>query len=128
MRFTSSRSPGPGGRPAGSTTPVLPVGRRVFVNCPTSPGGRVTLTDGAGRAATRSLADGAEVEILAWQPRGAGGTRYHVQSTCDELQGWVAAHNLRAARQPAAPAPPAPPRPQPVARPEPAGRKFGQRT
>jgi hypothetical protein len=128
MRFTPSRSPAASGRPARSTGPVLSVGRRVFVNCPTSPGRRVTLTDAAGKAATESLADGAEVEILAWRPRGAGGTRYHVQSTRGELHGWLAADNLRAARQAEAPpAAPAPPRQEPAEKPEPAGRKFGQR-
>jgi hypothetical protein len=91
---------------------------------------RVTLTDGNGSTALAALADGTEVEIVAWQPRGAGGTRYRIKATTDGVQGWLGAADLRprpappeppVARAPAAaPLPPpsaAKPRPRPASRP-----------
>ena len=100
---------------------MLPVGRRVFVNCPRDEGS-VSLTDALEKGGAGSLPDGAEVEILAWRPRGPGGARYQVQSTRDGLEGWVSADHLRA---PAALGPPAPqPTPAPAADPP---RKFGRR-
>jgi hypothetical protein len=86
--------------------PVLAVGRRVLVNGNGDGSRRVTLTDPTGTTATGLLADGTEVEILAWQPRGAGGTRYRIRATTGDVQGWLAAANLR----------PAPPPPEPVRR------------
>src|SRR5437867_467948 len=59
--------------------PVHAAGWRVIV---TSPGGRskrVTLTDSDATTAVATVAAGAEVEILAWQPS-AKGTRYRVLS------------------------------------------------
>ena len=108
---------------------MLSVGRRVFVN------GRdgVVLTDEAGRSVAHRLADGAEVEILAWRPRGAA-TRYRIQSTSGDTEGWVAADELRPARHPvetATRAPAAVPSAAPPTarsvRADEGGRKFGQR-
>ena len=102
-------------------SPVLSVGRRVFVN------GRdgVVLTDEAGRSVSQRLPDGAEVEIVAWRPRGGAGTRYRVRSMLGDAAGWVGADELRPTRHPVetpapTPASTAEPRPE-------SGRKFGQR-
>ena len=106
---------------------ALSAGRRVFVNCPGIPRG-VALTDDEGKSVSR-LEDGAEVEILAWRPRGGAGTRYRVQSTRDHAEGWLAAEELRAARQPApTPLPdPAPRREVPVTVRDDIRRGFGSR-
>src|SRR5213593_2229086 len=112
----------PTARPARSSTPVLSVGRRVVVRGPRDDG-RVALTDALGTADAGSLPDGAEVEILAWRPRGPGGARYQVQSTRDGLEGWLSADHLRAL---AAVKPPAP-EPAPVAVADPP-RRFGRRS
>lgn len=79
-----------------STGPVLSVGRRVFVNSSSRSASddRVPFTDEAGTSIRGTLADGAEVEILAWRPRGATGPRYRVHST-DGRDGWLPAENLR---------------------------------
>jgi hypothetical protein len=79
-----------------SSAPVLAVGRRVFVHCPSPSNGRTFLLDDAGNPAATSLPDGTEVEIVAWRPRGGGGLRYRVQSTQDRIEGWLAADSLRA--------------------------------
>ena len=71
----------------------------MFVNSPSSPKGRIVLTDYAGEGPLRSLADGAEVEILAWQPRGPSGARYQVHSLRDCREGWLTTENLRAVRR-----------------------------
>jgi len=86
---------------------VLAVGHRVHVA--RSEGGpvRVALTDDAGAKPLGSLADGNQVEILAWQPRGAG-TRYRVRSLDDGLEGWLAVGNLRRADPVLAPSRPLP--------------------
>jgi hypothetical protein len=75
---------------------VLSVGRRVFVNASSrgASGDRVALMDEAGTTICGTLADGAEVEILAWRPRGATGPRYRVHSE-DGRDGWLPAENLR---------------------------------
>jgi len=122
---------GPDSSPAArpGRVPVLSVGRKVFVNARDG----VVLTDEAGRSMSRRLADGVEVEIVAWRPRGGGGTRYRVHSTAGDADGWVLADELRAARHPVeiareatAPAPTRVPSAPPV-RAEESGRKFGQR-
>ena len=69
---------------------VLSVGRRVYVNCR----GRVALTEDDGRLSTNTLADGVEVEIMAWRPGGAG-TRYRVHARKEGHEGWLAADALR---------------------------------
>ena len=101
---------------------ALSVGRRVYVNCR----GRVALTEDDGRVSATSLADGAQVEIVAWRPGGAG-TRYRVRAS-EGHEGWLAADALRptatvAADQPAATKPTAPP----VRFARDTHRKFGQR-
>jgi hypothetical protein len=109
---------------------VLAVGRRVYVSRSEDGPVRVTLTDDAGTNALATLADGHEVEILAWRPRGSG-TRYHVRSTREDLEGWVAVGNLRrlavappiSAPSPTVSAPP-PPRARESGY---SGRRFGQR-
>ncbi len=134
MPFIPPRSPMPTGRSSRSSGPVLSVGRRVFVNCPRERSGRVVLTDDAGRTAPHSLADGAEVEIVAWRPRGSGGTRYRVHATRDGLEGWLSVDDLRPTARPAAAAvaagAPDAAAARGPARPEPKdpGRKFGQRS
>jgi len=114
-------------RPLRGAGPVLSIGRRVFVNCPRDGAGRVLLADDAGRTEATSLADGAEVEILAWRPRGSGGTRYRVHSMRDGLEGWLAAENLRACRLPVSPESPLPATP-PRAQAGDTRRRFGQRS
>jgi hypothetical protein len=79
----------------GSKGPIFAVGHRVFVTCGNAQRG-VTLTDSTGDTALGTLADGAEVEILAWQPRGPGGTRYRIRPVAGTVEGWLGATNLRA--------------------------------
>ena len=81
---------------------VLAVGRRVLVSCPGGATGRATLTDVKGITPLATLPHGAEVEILGWQPRGAGGTRYSIRSSESGVEGWLGVESLRA------PAPPPP--------------------
>ena len=114
-------------------TSVFAVGRRVYVACSRDLAPQVALKDDAG-VVTRgggSLRDGAEVEILAWRPRGFGETRYRVRSTDTGLEGWLAGDNLRATL--VAVAPPEETSPSTVAA-DPrraafadTGRRFGQR-
>jgi hypothetical protein len=105
---------------------VLAIGQRVFVHCVGDRNGSVVLADEAGKALRSTLADGVEVEVVAWRPRGSGGTRYRVRAAGDGTDGWVHSSNLRTMLVP----PPvvAPPPGAPVATdPGPAGRRFGQR-
>jgi len=99
-RFSSAR-------PHGS---IFAVGRRVYVAGSGALDGRVALTDDAGENAVATVADGTEVEILAWRPRGSAGTRYRVRSVRNGLEGWIAVANLRGARSAVSPAPAVPPR------------------
>ncbi len=78
--------------------PVYAVGWRAYVACPGDSRARVALTDDVGTNALGSLPHGSEVEILAWRPRGAGGTLYRVRATRDGLEGWLAVGNLRSAQ------------------------------
>jgi hypothetical protein len=126
-----TQTPGPGPRSSG---PAYSVGRKVFINCAATPRRDVTLTDDTGNVVPPALGDGLEVEILAWRPRGAGGTRYRVRCTKDGREGWVGAQELRGAARPGTERPAvAPPRPVAPARPvrdqvaEEAERKFGRR-
>ncbi len=118
--------------PARSRGPVLAVGRRVYVARSEDGPVRVPLTDYAGANALATLADGNEVEILAWRPGGSG-TRYCVRSTCDGFEGWLGGGNLRSSQSAVSPAPIAPAAPaahSALARARPseaAGRRFGQR-
>ena len=110
---------------------VLAVGRRVYVACPSDMFTGATLTNEAGTSPLASLADGTEVDILAWRPRGSSGTRYRVRSARDGLEGWLPAGNLRASLSPVAPTdasakPPGTPSPS-VESGLDSGRRFGQR-
>jgi hypothetical protein len=116
----------PSGRQAASSTPVLAVGQRVFVNTVGGRAGTVPLMDESGKVLRSSLADGLEVEVIAWRPRGAGGTRYRVQAGRDGADGWLHAGNLRTTLVPP-PAAESPAPPQPTAEPRSGGRRFGQR-
>jgi len=110
---------------------VFAVGRRVYVACSEDHPAPVALTDAAGTDALTPLADGTEVEILAWRPRGSDGTRYCVRSTCNGVMGWLPVDNLRNTRA-AAPAPAEAPSaragdPGPAIVPDDGKRRFGQR-
>ena len=107
--------------------PVIAVGQRVFVNCPASPSGSVILADENGKVRTTThLADGVEVEVVAWRPRVAGDAHYRVRAPSNGADGWLAAGNLRRTLVPL-PAPEAPTAPPtPVADPD--RRRFGQRS
>ena len=74
---------------------VFAVGRRVYVACAGDRLAHVALTDDAGADARSRLADGTEVEILAWRPRKFDGTRYRVRVTREGFEGWLAGDNLR---------------------------------
>jgi hypothetical protein len=102
---------------------ALSVGRRVYVNCR----GRVALTEDDGRVSATSLADGVEVEIVAWRPGGAG-TRYRVRAS-EGHEGWLAADALRqtAVAGAAEPAVAAKPPAAPARFARDTHRKFGQR-
>jgi hypothetical protein len=81
------------------------VGQRAFVTDPSGRKALVALIDVSGKATLGQLADGAEVEILAWIPR-RGATLYRVQSTERKLEGWLGVANLRTSLAPSSPATP----------------------
>jgi hypothetical protein len=94
-------------RPSAKVSIVLAVGRHVFVNGSLDPSRSVVFTDEYGKCPTTvRLQDGAEVEVLAWRPRGSAGTRYRVRNQADGADGWLGADDLRttATRPPAEPA------------------------
>src|SRR5438132_385651 len=70
--FASVRLPTP------KAPPPLGVGSRVTVTCRSDGSDRVTLTDDNGTSALATVAEGVEVEILAWRPRRGADTRYRV--------------------------------------------------
>ena len=123
MSFIPRRS-APPGRPGTSATRVLAIGRRVFVHCTSERQGSVALTDENGTASSSRLADGVEVEVLAWRPRGSEGTRYRVRASADGSAGWLSAANLRTVAVAPPPAPPTPAGEMPAAD---VPRRFGQR-
>jgi hypothetical protein len=84
--------------PSGNAGQIFGVGRQAFVDCPGGREERTVLFDDKG-AVLGSLIDGAEVEVLAWLPRGSA-TRYLVRATHTELSGWLGAVNLRTTRVP----------------------------
>ena len=86
------------GPPVRTRESVFAVGRRVYVACAGERLAHVALTDDGGADAQTRLADGTEVEILAWRPRGSHGTRYRVRATRDGREGWLAVDNLRSTR------------------------------
>jgi hypothetical protein len=55
----------------------------------------VTLTDDSGTNVLATVADGVEVEILAWLPRRGGDTRYRVTPTGGGVEGWLGAASLQ---------------------------------
>jgi hypothetical protein len=83
--------------------PILAVGWRVVVTCPGGGSNCVTLTDMEGTTPLATVADGLEVEILAWQPFGAGGIRYRVLSVKGGVEGWLGAASLRPSQLPRSP-------------------------
>jgi hypothetical protein len=104
----------------------MAIGQRVFVDSAGSPSGSVPLGDLSGKIASAvRLADGDEVRVLEWRPRGANETRYRVQAP-HGVDGWLPAENLRSTLV-AVPrvAPAGPPRTTMVA--DSGGRRFGQR-
>jgi len=112
-------------RPSRKDT-VWPVGSRLYVNCASDENRGVGLTATAddGSVHVMSLTDGVEVEVRAWRPRGAAGTRYCVSACAEGVSGWLASGALRATRVAAPPAerPPAPPLAPQAAH----GRRFGE--
>lgn len=110
-----SRIPRP--RNSGSDGPVLAVGHRATIRS-AGPGTKgATLTDENGTTALVTLDEGTVVDIVAWKPRGSGGTRYRIRCTDDEArEGWVGSANLAAI-----PAPPPRPRVLPPATATPKG-------
>jgi hypothetical protein len=80
--------------------PVLAVGSRVIVTGPPAGNGRAVLTDHDLVTARATVPNGAEVEILAWHPSGATGTRYRVISVRDGVEGWIGATSLKPAERP----------------------------
>jgi hypothetical protein len=114
-------------RPPPRSTPVMAVGQRVFINSTGSPSGSVPLGDESGKILSGvHLADGVEVEVLAWRPRDASGTRYRV-GVQDGAGGWLPAANLRKGRVPvpASELPPPPPVPARTTA-DTSSRPFGQ--
>ncbi len=113
-------------RPSAKAPVVLAVGRHVFVNGSLDPSRPVLFTDEYGKCPTTvRLQDGAEVEVLAWRPRGSAGTRYRVRTQADGADGWLGADELRATamRLPAEPALAASPVTSPsIGGPRPSGR------
>ena len=60
---------------------IVAIGQHVFVNCRTGAERSVLLGDEGGKVmSTTSLADGVEVEVMAWRPRGPTDTRYRVRA------------------------------------------------
>jgi hypothetical protein len=114
--------------PRPPSTPAIAVGQRVFVHSPNGRQGLVSLSDQDGkdlRAAVR-LADGLEVEVVAWRPRVAGDAHYRVRAPSNGADGWLSAVNLRSGSVPLLP----PERPATQATPvtDPGERRFGQRS
>jgi hypothetical protein len=113
--------------------PVFAVGQRVSVKASGSFPLRVTLMDESGKAARGNLADGAEVEVLAWRPGGSRGTRYCVRCTGSGIEGWLAVASLcdpesaRSSTETAGPARTTSSVAPQAEAPEDTGRRFGQR-
>src|SRR5262249_3750772 len=81
--------------PARTRGPVFAVGWHAYVACGGEGPAVLMSTDNDGAEAQSTLADGTEVEILAWRPRSSG-TRYRVRSGAG-VEGWLAAGRLRRA-------------------------------
>jgi hypothetical protein len=105
--FQSRNRPTPRPAPPRSS-PSIAVGQRVFVNCPEGRSGSVVLVDATGKIFSAvQLADGAEVEIVAWRPRVSGDAHYRVRASSSGADGWLPATNLRKVLVPVAAAEPA---------------------
>jgi hypothetical protein len=55
---------------------------------------RLTLTADDDTTMVATLADGVEVEVLAWRPAGADGPRYRVRCSDPAVEGWLGGANL----------------------------------
>src|SRR5438045_1606133 len=75
---------------------AIAVGQRVFVHCPDGRRGSVLVLDQNGKnlSSPVHLADGVEVEVVAWQPV-AGDAHYRVCAPSIDADGWLSAANLR---------------------------------
>jgi hypothetical protein len=63
------------------------------------------LVDATGKIFSAvQLADGAEVEVVAWRPRVEGDAHYRVRASSNGADGWLPAVNLRKVLVPLAPA------------------------
>jgi hypothetical protein len=82
--------------PVRARGPVFAVGRRVYVASARDRPACLTSTDDGSGGVLATLADGTEVEIVAWRPRSSG-TRYRVRSTRAGVEGWLAAVSVRCA-------------------------------
>jgi hypothetical protein len=104
----------------------MAVGQHVFVNSAAGRSGSVTLADVSGKVpSTTHLADGMEVEVVAWRPGGASDTRYRVRGP-QGADGWLPAQNLRRLLVPLPPPGPVASAPgRSVA--DTGGRRFGER-
>ena len=112
-------------RPPSRSIPVMAVGQHVFVNSVGDRAGSVTLADVSGKVlSTVHLADGIEVEVIAWRPGGASDTRYRVRGP-QGADGWLAANNLRKALVPAPPPEAATAAPARIVA-DAGGRRFGE--
>ena len=86
-------------RRSSTDTVVHAVGQRVYVSrTGSAANAHVDLMNDEGTTVIAALPDGTEVMIVAWKPRGATGTRYCVRCTSNDLEGWLAAANLRRGR------------------------------
>jgi hypothetical protein len=105
MYFSSGPSPNRYARLASprhrESGPVYAVGHRVVIEAPAGRVRTVTLMDALDVVACGTVANGAPVEILAWQPAGTKGTRYRVRSASDGIEGWLNGRELRAVERPA---------------------------
>jgi hypothetical protein len=72
----------------------------VLIAAPAGGPSKVTLMDALATVAHGTIAHGACVEILAWQPAGPLGTRYRVRSSKDGLEGWLSGRQLQACAAP----------------------------
>src|SRR5256886_17634907 len=78
LAFYSSRGR-PIVRPPSRSGPVMAIGQRVFVDSAGSRSGSVPLADMSGEVVSAvPLADGVEVRVLEWRPRGRNGPPYWV--------------------------------------------------
>lgn len=78
--------------------PVFCAGWRVFVHWPLRAGETpqpVPLTDTNGTPLANDLADGQQVEILAWRPRSREGLLYQIRRLADGAEWWIGAQYLR---------------------------------